>query len=425
MTSTISDNQISEKKQGNNYAYPMRIAEIPFASFMRIHKFSYDEAMKTVAKEQNDVLGTFQNSGLAKILTDGIADAAQFAYGSNTRGKELMSKISDPEGLEQAIKNVRFDTANSLSPGNMDGKIAKDERTREEILNTKFEVGNGWGAGKTEVTLQELLDQKNDAKNFHEQGYIKNYCDLAMPNEFTYDYGANWNNTFKLGTMALAADDPSQAAKVLASGALIGGGSAAITKKLGKKDEFSALIAEGAKNGMDTAGNLFGVNSNILDPTNVVGMAGLAPNENAIQFFKKMEFRKFELNFEFASRSDKESREIQEILTWFKHGMHPVSKNPDGGGSGVLLGFPDVWRLEPRFTPAVDEKGKYEPEPDMPHPMMPQTKLCALVGMRVNTTPFGSFSTIFDGTIPLITMTLTFNELTALTRADFMTNKYL
>ena len=116
-----------------------------------------------------------------------------------------------------------------------------------------------------------------------------------MPNEFTYDYGANWNNTFKLGTMALAADDPSQAAKVLTSGALIGGGSAAITQKLGKKDEFSALIAEGAKKGMDVAGNLFGVNSNILDPTNVVGMAGLAPNENAIQFFKKMEFRKFEL----------------------------------------------------------------------------------------------------------------------------------
>ena len=32
-----------------------------------------------------------------------------------------------------------------------------------------------------------------------------------MPNEFQYDYGANWNNTFKLGTMALAADDPARA----------------------------------------------------------------------------------------------------------------------------------------------------------------------------------------------------------------------
>ena len=35
-----------------------------------------------------------------------------------------------------------------------------------------------------------------------------------MPNEFQFDYSANWNNTFKLGTMALAADDPQKAAIV-------------------------------------------------------------------------------------------------------------------------------------------------------------------------------------------------------------------
>ena len=57
--------------------------------------------------------------------------------------------------------------------------------------------------------------------------------------------------------------------------------------------------------------------------------------------------------------------------------------------------------------------------------MMPQTKLCALTAMGVNTTPMGQFSTVFDGTIPLVTVRLKFNELTALTRADFMTNKYL
>ena len=69
-----------------------------------------------------------------------------------------------------------------------------------------------------------------------------------------------------------------------------------------------------------------------------------------------MEFRKFELNFEFAARSAAESKEIQEIIAWFKHGMHPVSKNVDSGGSGVLLGFPDVWTLEPRFTPSNPDR---------------------------------------------------------------------
>ena len=97
----------------------------------------------------------------------------------------------------------------------------------------------------------------------------------------------------------------------------------------------------------------------------------------------------------------------------------------DGGGSGVLLGFPDVWTLEPRFVPGNAVKEAYVAGTDKPHPMMPATKLCALTGMRINSSPMGSFTTVFDGTIPLVTITLTFNELTALTRSDFMTNKYL
>ena len=32
-------------------------------------------------------------------------------------------------------------------------------------------------------------------------------CMLPLPNEFQYKYGADWNNEFKLGTLALAADD--------------------------------------------------------------------------------------------------------------------------------------------------------------------------------------------------------------------------
>jgi len=281
------------------------------------------------------------------------------------------------------------------------------------------------GTEPSTTTLRELLDKKDEAKKFHDQGYAKNYCNLAMPNEFQYDYGANWNNTFKLGTMALAADDPARATAVLATGGLLGGLKSGAIERLSSNDSLAATITDGVKEGTAKAGNLFGVNSDILDPTNIVGMAGLAPNENAIQFFKKMEFRKFELNFEFAARSAVESKEIQEIIAWFKHGMHPVSKNVDSGGAGVLLGFPDVWTLEPRFTPGNAVGERFEPGTDRPHPMMPATKLCALTGMRINSSPMGSFTTVFDGTIPLVTITLTFNELTALTRSDFMTNKYL
>ena len=50
--------------------------------------------------------------------------------------------------------------------------------------------------------------------------------------------------------------------------------------------------------------------------------------------------------------------------------------------------------------------------------MMPKTKICALTNLTINTTPFGQLQTIFDGSIPLVTMELMFMETTKLTRAD-------
>ena len=52
------------------------------------------------------------------------------------------------------------------------------------------------------------------------------------------------------------------------------------------------------------------------------------------------------------------------------------------------------------------------------HPMMPKTKLCALTGLNVNTTPLSAINTLFDGSIPLVTVELKFDETTALTRND-------
>ena len=415
-------NKVSEsrkiKEEPKNHSYPFNLASIPYASFMRIYKYSYDEGMKNVGANQNDAIGSIQNSGLLKNINDKLVDGAQWVYGDKTSGRALLNFDTDSE----IISNYRNQLMNKKCEeyGGM---------SREQILDVPLSVDNGWGAGFTDTTLRELIDKKNEVKKFHQSGYKKAWCNLAMPNEFQFDYSANWNNTFKLGTMALAADDPQRAAIVLGSGATIGMLSSGMKGFLSKSDKDGGLglgdiagIASGAKAGAMKAGDFFGVNSNILDPTNIAGMAGLTPNENAIQFFKKMDFRQFDMNFEFAARNKDESQEIQKILQWFKEGMHPVSKDPLGSGTGVLLGFPDVWKLEPRFTPGKEDGDMVEGGADVPHPMMPQTKLCALTQIRVNTSPMGQFATVFDGSIPLITVTLRFNELTALTRSDFMDN---
>ena len=38
--------------------------------------------------------------------------------------------------------------------------------------------------------------------------------------------------------------------------------------------------------------------------------------------------------------------------------------------------------------------------------------------MTINTTPFGQMQTVFDGSIPIVTMELQFKETTKLTRVD-------
>jgi hypothetical protein len=100
--------------------------------------------------------------------------------------------------------------------------------------------------------------------------------------------------------------------------------------------------------------------------------------------------------------------------------MHPDSKN--GKGSAVMLTFPDVFYLTPKFV-RCNESGEIEGKP-IQHPMMPRTKLCALTGLTINTTPFGQLQTVFDGTIPVVTMELQFKETTKLTRVDMEGSSY-
>ena len=187
---TTSQTEIgtNTKSDGKSYSYPAGIAGVPFASFLRIYKYSYDEGMANVASQQNDVQGALQNSGLLKNITDGVADTAQFAYGDKTGGNEYLALSED-----KALAKFKSETRESHKPQGSTARNWEDTRTKEDLLNEEFEVNNGWGSEKTTTTLQELLDKKKDVKNFHDQGYEKNYCNLAMPNEFQYDYGANWN----------------------------------------------------------------------------------------------------------------------------------------------------------------------------------------------------------------------------------------
>ena len=394
--------------------YPFGISTIPYASYLNIKKYEYQEGLKKVATNQNDALGSLERSGNnpvgLKNLVSGVSNTAAGLYGS------IGNDIDQPAiGQNERINSGRPN--NRTNP-----KITEISQGDEEIILPN---------GKT-TTLNKLLANKSEKLEKREAGLQSSQLNVAMPDEYQYSYGADWNNKFKMGTLALAADSMAQFAMLTVAGGAAGGllqaGLSKLGGQLGQGGSGNILSSIGANpadyaqkiaGGAAFATNPYGVNGEV-NMKNIAGLAGLAPNENAIQMFQSMDMRKFDFTLAFAARDAIESEQIQTIIEWFKRGMHPGSRN--GRGSAVTLTFPDVFVLEPRFVP-VDgsENGLRDPVIGDPiqHPMMPKTKLCALTSLSVNTTPMSKFQTVFDGSIPLVTVTLHFMETTALTRVDF------
>lgn len=354
-------------------SYPANLASIPYASYLKINKLTYDEGMAKVAKNQDDALGIFQNSTFGKGIVDGIAGAAAALYSDGPIGDKI-TKTPPP---------VMYGGAGALSAKPPAPTPGVSPEKREQVLR-------------------------------RQRGYNQSYCNLPLPNEMQYEYGANWNNTFKLGTLALLAENPVQGVAIGVATAAMGAALAQVMGKFNDPGSPGSNVGKGLQQGLKAGANPFGVNSPI-NPTNIVGLAGLAPNENAIQMFKNVDFRSFDFSFEFAARNEEESKDIESIIEWFKRGMHPNTRGYSG--ATPLLGFPDVWTIEPKFVDTGYKNGGVK---SVRHKMLPKTKLCALTNLRVNTTPMAQVQTVYDGSFPLITVSVRFTELTALTKADFV-----
>ena len=412
----MAENQTDTELGGTILEYPRGISTVPYASFLKITRYEYQEALEKVAANSNDALGAFARSGVMKNLVNTTTNVASTIY--NGASFDSDSSLNTMENsINEGKKNSWWDFADVFS---------FDGTNKTEIPGGDKEIT--LPNGET-TTWNALKNDKDEVANERRKGLAASDLFVALPEEFQYGYKADWGNTFKMGTMALMADN---AAKFTALGALGAGAGAGFTAALSNlqdmagaagnipgvnADEYAANMAAGAQ----MATNPFGVNDS-LSPTNIAGLGGMAPNENAIQMFSRRGFRQFSFSFSFAARNPKESQDIQTIIEWFKRGMHPGSSN--GKGSAVLLTFPDVFVLEPMFMPVdetVDSTGQRKlevAEEPIQHPMMPKTKICALTSLNVNTTPMSAINTIFDGSIPLVTVELTFDETTALTRMD-------
>ena len=244
------------------FEYPTGLSGIPFASFLQIEKYSYDEAQKKVQTSQNDALGSLANSRIADIVDSGV-DTLANVYGS---GEDKSDK------RQRKIENDRtFYSKGFLGMGRTKYDIADaDDSTIVRV--------NG-----VDMTIGQIKAEKKRQMDLAQKGLKSSKCHLPLPNEFQYKYGADWNNEFKLGTLALAADD------ALRFGGIVGGAGVAgglvqnqinkITSSDGNKDKSkNKKIANIEKTinstlgASKTAANPFKINSE-LSPKNIAGLA--------------------------------------------------------------------------------------------------------------------------------------------------------
>lgn len=393
---------------GDYKEYPKGIKDIPFASYLKITRYQYNEGIKKArASGQQGVGAALGNEGAQKLI-DKVRGASAFTFG----GLDMQSGELNRFNAEvQAI--ARSQMSKGADKDKRNGTLKKIKEGDYSNINFPIKLQDG-----TEVeTSAELASIKNKA--IEVANSTSSIYFLPMPNEFQYSYGADWGNTFKLGTMARLLDDPAGTVGQMALTGTLGAGGEAI-KQLGGEaleaagGDISNLLGAAFKSATDP----FKANSN-LNATNVLGLAGLAPNENAIMMFSKMSMREFSLSFEFFSRDENEANDIDRIINGFKTGMHPTANTNATGG---VLGFPDVFLLEPWFG-ITDEDGNVK-DGGIPHPMMPRSKMCALTSLSVNSSPSNNFITTKDGKLPLQTVQMSFAETTALTRSDLDTGKF-
>ena len=415
----LEEEKLQARNNINQMTYPRNLDQIPYASFIKISKYTYQEGLAKVAANENSALAALQRSAIAKGMVKTVGFVAEHLYQSGGGRDSDWGQLRNQDSISK--KGVYLGGRNGQAKYTKDtSQMTEEQAARwnsQNFMDDKKEITLPNGS---KTTMAQLYREKDAIKQNRKKGLQSTCVQIALPNEFSYSYGADWGNTFRLGTLALAAESAGSFMTANVIGGLAGAGLERTMKEMNKRAGNmggASGYAKKAAGGMRAVSGGIGGVTDKLDMKAVAGMAGLAPNENAIQMFKKMDFRQFRLEFEFAARNATEGADITTIVEWFKRGIHPDSKT--GRGSAVLLTFPDVFVLEPMFVPAAAD-GSHKPNnTPIQHPMMPKTKLCALQSMAVNTAPLGQLNTVFDGNFPVITLSLTFSETTALTRVDF------
>jgi hypothetical protein len=229
-------------------------------------------------------------------------------------------------------------------------------------------------AAASAAGLTGIVSALADGKLGRQTKRIKTAIALHVPNELNIRYSTDWREE-EMGLMMAGAQVSEGAIK-----AFTGGDASKLSAPVNSSLTALALA------------------------TPVVGSfasaaSGLAANPKKEQLFKGVNFREFQLSYQFFPRDIDESANIAKIIQQLKLHMHPEFKDE----AAFIYIYPSEFDIFYYNGPKENTS-------------IHRHTSCVMTDMSVNYTPNGLFNTFADGTPTQINIQMSFKELAILTK---------
>jgi len=248
------------------------------------------------------------------------------------------------------------------------------------ILGKALGVGSVTGPAAGLAGVGAYATSKVAATASRAQRRLKTAIALHVPNQLQIRYGMQYGE---------------QDTGLLAMGAAA----------LEQGTEVAKALMEGGSANMKDVGNLAGaIGTNLAlskGPFAAANSAatGLAANPKKEQVFNGVDFRTFQVEYQFFPRSVTEAANVQRIIKEFKYHMHPEFKDANN--------FVYIYPSE--FDIFYYQNGRENLN-------LHRHTSCVLTEMSINYTPNGAFTTFDNGMPTQINVQMSFRELALLTK---------
>ena len=172
---------------GDGASYPDKVDTIRYASYLKISKYKYNAGLKAAyANGQRDVAASFGQSGLAQGAKKVVNEIGQTLFGGVDPNDYDLKKFN--EDLKNDIKtSTEFE-------GEDRKQITKDVMAGDYSHLFKDDNTITLQNGDVIRNEEQLLQIKKEAQRTI--GNDVSIFNLPMPQEFSYNYNADWSNEF-------------------------------------------------------------------------------------------------------------------------------------------------------------------------------------------------------------------------------------